>query len=130
MSTSCATATKAATPYSELKLKLNEIECLNGIKSLVGWDEMVLMKSGSSEARNQQKAALAAVIYEKETSKDLEKVLKSLDDKDNQDDFIQNVYDQGIFLNLIKLCQVNLFIYFLALKPLFVKQEEIIHYPN
>jgi Zn-dependent M32 family carboxypeptidase len=45
---------------------------------LVGWDEMVLMKSGSSEARNQQKAALAAVIYEKETSKELEDLLQSL----------------------------------------------------
>ena len=39
----CVDATKTATPYSKLKSRLKEIECLSGVRSLVGWDEMVLM---------------------------------------------------------------------------------------
>ena len=92
----CVDATKAATPYSKLKSKLKEIECLSGIRSLVGWDEMVLMKSGSSDARNQQKSSLAAVIYEKETSTELEDLLQSLEQKNDQDDNIITVYDRAV----------------------------------
>ena len=91
--TTCATATKT-TPYTKLKVKLKEIECLNGIRGLVGWDEMVLMKSGSSDARNQQKAVLAAVIYEKETSPELGDLIESLESQ--CDNNVENNYDRAV----------------------------------
>lgn len=86
----------AKTPYTRLKSKLKEIECLNGVRGLVSWDEMVLMKSGSSNARNQQKSALAAVIYDKETSSELEELLNSMKNHQDKDDNTVNVFDQAV----------------------------------
>jgi carboxypeptidase Taq len=64
--------------YSALEEKLKEIEKLSGIKGLLGWDEMVLLSSGSATARNDQKSALSSVIYEKQTSPELESLLTDL----------------------------------------------------
>jgi len=61
--------------YTQLEGKLKEIEKLSGIKSLLGWDEMVLLQAGSSAARNAHKEALSSIIFEKQTSKDLESLI-------------------------------------------------------
>lgn len=60
--------------YGLLTEKVTEIEKLSGIKGLLGWDEMVMLAPGSAPARNDQKSALSGVIYEKQTSPELEKV--------------------------------------------------------
>jgi len=75
-----ATSTPAmtTTKYGQLTEKLTEIEKLNGIKGLLGWDEMVMLAPGSSTARNDQKSALSGIIYEKQTSKELEKLITEL----------------------------------------------------
>ncbi|CAM9297987.1 unnamed protein product, partial [Ectocarpus fasciculatus] len=57
--------------YSSLKLKLQEISRLEGILSLLSWDEAVMLAENSSTARGTQRAALAGVIYEKKTSAEL-----------------------------------------------------------
>ena len=64
--------------YAALEEKLKEISRLGGIDALLGWDQMVLLPSGSSAARNDQKSALASVIYEKKTSPDLESLISDL----------------------------------------------------
>ena len=66
------------TKYGQLTEKLTEIEKLAGIKGLLGWDEMVLLAPGSATARNDQKAALSGIIYEKQTSPDLAKLITEL----------------------------------------------------
>ena len=66
------------TKYSQLTEKLTEIEKLNGIKGLLGWDEMVLLAPGSATARNDQKSALSGIIYEKQTSPDLANLITEL----------------------------------------------------
>lgn len=68
--------------YKNLQIRLKEIENLNGVRGLVGWDEMVMMKEGSSDARNNQKAALAAVIHEKSTSEELRRLIQELEAAD------------------------------------------------
>lgn len=80
--------------YSNLKIRLQEIENLNGIRGLVGWDEMVMMKDGSSNARNNQKAAIAAVIHEKSTHEELKKLIQDLESADlNQ---LESEYDRAV----------------------------------
>ena len=75
-----ATSSPALTTakYGQLTEKLTEIEKLAGIKGLLGWDEMVLLAPGSATARNDQKAALSGIIYEKQTSPDLAKLITEL----------------------------------------------------
>ena len=75
---SSSTPALAGTKYGQLTEKLTEIEKLAGIKGLLGWDEMVLLAPGSATARNDQKAALSGVIYEKQTSPELAKLITEL----------------------------------------------------
>lgn len=60
--------------------RLREIERLSGISGLMGWDEQVMMPEGAADARNKQKAALAAVIYEKQTDPALGRLIRELQD--------------------------------------------------
>ncbi len=43
---------------------------------------MVMLKAGSANARNDQKSALSAVIFEKQTSKDLEALIHRIEQAD------------------------------------------------
>jgi Zn-dependent M32 family carboxypeptidase len=62
--------------YRIVEKKLKEIETLNGIKQLLGWDEQVMLAKDSTNARMEQSACLAAIIYDKQNCLDLEKSLK------------------------------------------------------
>lgn len=64
--------------YALLSQELKQIDNLNGVRNLLGWDEMVMLAPGSANARNEQKAALASVIFEKETSPKLNELINEL----------------------------------------------------
>ncbi len=49
--------------YSELRKKMNDIENLNGVNGLLGWDEMVMLAPGSADARGNQKAVVAKLLH-------------------------------------------------------------------
>jgi carboxypeptidase Taq len=75
---SCTAAAPAPAPapdhdavYKSLKTKLQEIERLEGVSALMGWDEAVMLPENSDTARNNQRAALAGVIFEKKTAAEL-----------------------------------------------------------
>jgi hypothetical protein len=53
------------TPDEELCKELREIEALQGIQGLLGWDEQTMMPPGAAPARGAQKAALAGTLHEK-----------------------------------------------------------------
>jgi len=64
--------------YSLLANRLRDIDALEGISGLLGWDEMVMLPTGSSDSRGKQKEALAGVIYDKKTDPVLGELLKEL----------------------------------------------------
>lgn len=64
--------------YAETVKSLREINALDGINGLLGWDEMVLLPVGSGGCRADQKSALAGVIYDKKTDAKLGERLKLL----------------------------------------------------
>jgi carboxypeptidase Taq len=64
--------------YDGLAKKLRELDALNGISGLLGWDEMVMMPEGSASSRGAQKSALAGVLYDKRTEKELGQLLEQL----------------------------------------------------
>lgn len=66
------------TTYDDAAKKLREINALEGISGLLGWDEMVMLPGGSSGSRGDQKAALAGVLYDKKTDAALGKALTEL----------------------------------------------------
>lgn len=76
------TATQQA--YNELCGKLRELNALEGISGLLGWDEMVMMPGGASESRGAQKAALAGVVYDKKTDKEVGALLDRLKAQSSQ----------------------------------------------
>lgn len=101
----CSSSSLSTTPtpqkelYDQIKVKLIEIERLNGVKSLLGWDEMVMLAPGSANARNDQKAAISGVIFEKQTHvqlKDLLENLRKTDLKDLPTDFDRSVVRDAI----------------------------------
>ena len=71
-------ALQTTSDYAALEKKLTEISKLAGIDALLGWDQMVMLPADSSSARNDQKSALASVIYEKKTSPELESLIIDL----------------------------------------------------
>jgi hypothetical protein len=77
-STRMMATTTVAEAYNDTTKKLREINALEGISGLLGWDEMVLMPTGSSGSRGDQKEALAGVLYDKKTSPELGDNLKRL----------------------------------------------------
>ena len=68
--------------YVALEEKLKEIDKLAGIDALLGWDQMTMLPSGSSTARNNQKSALASIIYEKKTSPEMKSLVTELIESD------------------------------------------------
>ncbi|GAX80590.1 hypothetical protein CEUSTIGMA_g8027.t1 [Chlamydomonas eustigma] len=64
--------------YDKLCEKLKDLSSLQGISGLLGWDEMVMMPSGAAASRGAQKAALAGVVYDKETDPELGQLLDTL----------------------------------------------------
>lgn len=64
--------------YTDTAKSLREITALEGISGLLGWDEMVMLPSGSSGSRADQKSALAGVIYDKRTDAKLGERLAAL----------------------------------------------------
>lgn len=64
--------------YAEAATRLREINHLEGINGLLGWDEMVMLPSGSGGCRGDQKSALAGVIYDKKTALELGNALDLL----------------------------------------------------
>lgn len=77
----CAVASTAAqttSNYAALEEKLKEINKLAGIDALLGWDQMVMLPSEGATARNDQKSALASVIYEKKTSPEMKTLITEL----------------------------------------------------
>lgn len=76
-----ATAVEAPTTqqaYDQLCSKLRELNALEGISGLLGWDEMVMMPAGAAESRGAQKSALAGVIYDKKTDGEMGALLEQL----------------------------------------------------
>ena len=71
-------STTSSKIYSEVASKLREINALEGISGLLGWDEMVMLPSQSSDSRGKQKSALAGVIYDKKTEDSLGLALEDL----------------------------------------------------
>ncbi len=54
--------------FKLLASELKEIDALNGIDAILGWDELVVMKEKSAGSRAAQKSALASVIHQRQTS--------------------------------------------------------------
>ncbi|GLC44578.1 hypothetical protein PLESTM_001617300 [Pleodorina starrii] len=77
-STAVAAPTEPAQAYDALCERLKEISSLNGIAGLLDWDEMVMMPPGAAGSRASQKAALAGVLYDKETDPQLGALLEAL----------------------------------------------------
>lgn len=78
-SLSTSSCSPVVTNYKKLTEKLIEIENLQGISGLLGWDEMTMLKDGGVDARNDQKAYLSGVIQEKQTSVELKTILLSIE---------------------------------------------------
>ncbi len=50
------------TSYQNLEAKFRQINRLNDLRSIAGWDEAVMMPTGSGEARGQAMAELSSLI--------------------------------------------------------------------
>ena len=72
-----AMATTSA-DYTALSDRLREVSHLSGVSGLLGWDEQTMMPDGAAELRAKQQAALAGVVYEKETAAELGQLLQRL----------------------------------------------------
>lgn len=66
----------AKASYLELTKKLKEIDTLNGIQQILEWDEMVNLPAGSADLRNNQKALLSKLTFERQTSKELKSLIE------------------------------------------------------
>eukprot|EP00123_Amoebidium_parasiticum_P012378 comp21313_c0_seq1/m.29164 comp21313_c0_seq1/g.29164 ORF comp21313_c0_seq1/g.29164 comp21313_c0_seq1/m.29164 type:complete len:537 (-) comp21313_c0_seq1:641-2251(-) len=64
--------------YDALCMHLRETERLAGIEGALEWDSHVMLPPGAAQARAQQKAALAAVLHDRQTSKELGRLLESV----------------------------------------------------
>lgn len=91
--------------YTDLKMKLREIDRLEGISALLSWDEAVLLPELAAEARNNQRAALAGVIFEKKTAPSLGNNISRL----LQDDaFSESNYDRAILRDAARSYDVEI----------------------
>ena len=80
--TMTSSSARTTSNYVALEEKLKEIDNLAGIDALLGWDQMTMLPSGSSTARNNQKSALASIIYEKKTSPEMKSLITELVESD------------------------------------------------
>lgn len=51
------------------------------------WDEMVMMPAGAASSRAAQKAAMAGILYDKQTSPELGELLQKLDSAEESEGF-------------------------------------------
>jgi carboxypeptidase Taq len=70
--------TTAEQKLQELKTRLLEINDLNLINALLGWDQTTYMPPGGAEARGRQSAMLAQMAQEKFVDKEIGKLLDDL----------------------------------------------------
>lgn len=75
--------------YADAAKRLREITNLEGISGLLGWDEMVMIPTGSSESRAEQKAALTSAIYDRRTDPVFGDLLSSLQQASAELDDVQ-----------------------------------------
>lgn len=68
--------------YALLEKKLHDIENLNGVNGLLGWDEMVMLAPGSADARSKQKSVVASLMHKMQTDADLGKLVDVLKNSD------------------------------------------------
>ena len=64
--------------YADAARRLRDINALEGIQGLLGWDEMVMLPAGSSGSRGDQKTVLAGVVFDKKTDPKLGEALEKL----------------------------------------------------
>jgi len=64
--------------FEVLSKRLKEASALEGIGGLLGWDEMTMMPPQAAASRSAQKAALASVIYAKETDPEIGTLLERI----------------------------------------------------
>jgi carboxypeptidase Taq len=84
------TSKSVSEDYLEVTKKLREINALNGISGLLGWDEMVMLPQGSNGCRADQKAVLAGVIYDKKADSSLGLSLNRLKESSAELNTVQN----------------------------------------
>jgi len=75
---SIATMNTVTEKYDDVTKRLREINTLEGISGLLGWDEMVMLPTGSSGCRGEQKEVLAGVLFDKKSDPQLGTLLKDL----------------------------------------------------
>ncbi|MBX7212780.1 MAG: carboxypeptidase M32 [Thermoflexales bacterium] len=63
---------------ADLKLRLAEIDDLNRVGAILGWDQSTYLPSGGGAARGRQSATLARIAQEKATDKGLGRLLDDL----------------------------------------------------
>jgi len=88
-----STVSKVKHNYNELTKLLTELTHLNNINGLLEWDQNVMLPSGSTDSRSKQLEALAGVLHEKRTSKELETLINSLVNEDLKE---LNEYDRAV----------------------------------
>ena len=64
---------------ANLRAITQEINTLNGISALLGWDQQVYMPPAADEERGQQLALIGGLVYDKTTSDELGKLLTDLE---------------------------------------------------
>lgn len=77
-----SSATAVKENYALLEKKLNDIEYLNGVNGLLGWDEMVMLAQGSADARGKQKSVIASLMHKMQTDPELGTLLDTLNKSD------------------------------------------------
>ncbi len=77
-----SSATAVKENYALLEKKLNDIEYLNGVNGLLGWDEMVMLAPGSADARGKQKSVIASLMHKMQTDPELGTLLDTLNKSD------------------------------------------------
>jgi carboxypeptidase Taq len=68
----------SAEAYAKVSKSLRDINNLEGISGLLGWDEMVMLPPGSSGSRGAQKETLAGVLYDKKADSEFGALLNQL----------------------------------------------------
>ena len=64
--------------YQKLKARLLEINDLNSVNALMGWDQSTYMPPGGAAARGRQQATIGRIAHEKFTDKKIGKLLDKL----------------------------------------------------
>src|SRR5918998_1177883 len=70
---------RSARTLAALRERLAELSDLDGLGSLLFWDQNVMMPSGGAQARAEQAATLAKLIHVRETDPELRRLLAALE---------------------------------------------------